>query len=94
MATMDYQYILAETRQHVRYVTLNRLEKLNALLHEMIIEILDAAHEAVAEPNVEKVRAAPSARAGTCPRIRKGSRRRKVEPPRHRRHGGYLGTME
>src|ERR1700749_23576 len=41
-----YKYILAETAQGVRTLTLNRPEKRNALSPELIDELLNALHDA------------------------------------------------
>lgn len=49
---MDYQYLLYEVKSGVATITLNRPEKLNALLEEMQPELVDALKQAAKDDNV------------------------------------------
>ena len=44
--------VLLETRNHVRFITLNRPTKLNALTLEMLKEVGEALHQAATDDNV------------------------------------------
>ena len=49
---MAYENLLTETRDGVRYITLNRPEKLNALTKQFMDELLEAAREAQQDDGV------------------------------------------
>lgn len=52
---MSFQYLLYETGDHIATITLNRPERMNALLPDMYDEILQALDQADADPQVRVI---------------------------------------
>ncbi len=49
---MPYEFILTETRGHVGLITLNRPQAMNALNHQLVIEVMDALEAYDKDDNV------------------------------------------